>query len=44
MDTIFINSEKSKTFYPHSLLLNLNHKVNLRQAEKSLSLSNLNVY
>ena len=29
MDTIFINSENSKTSDPHSLLLNLTDKINL---------------
>ena len=29
MDTIFINSENSKTSDPHRLLLNLTDKINL---------------
>ena len=31
MDTIFMNSENSKTSDPHSLLLNLSDKVNLKK-------------
>ena len=30
-DTIFMNSENSKTSDPHSLLLNLSDKVNLKK-------------
>ena len=38
MNTIFMNSKNSKTFYPHRLLLNL--KINLRRKDKSIFLSN----
>ena len=31
---IFINSENSKTFKPHVLILNLTDKVQLRRGEK----------
>ena len=31
MDTIFMNSEKSKTFDPHRLLLNESNKINLKK-------------
>ena len=31
MDTIFMNSENSKTSDPHRLLLNLSDKVNLKK-------------
>ena len=34
MDTIFMNSENSKTSNPHRLLLNLTNKVDLRKGEK----------
>ena len=36
MDTIFRNSENSKTSEPHVLLLNLTDKLDLRRDEKSL--------
>ena len=42
MNTIFMNSKNSKTFYPHRLLLNL--KINLRRKDKSIFLSNLKIY
>ena len=35
MDTIFRNSENSKTSEPHVLLLNLTDKLDLRRGEKS---------
>ena len=31
MDTVFMNSEKSKTSEPHRLLLNLTDKINLKK-------------
>ena len=36
MDTIFRNSENSKTPEPHVFLLNLTDKLDLRRGEKSL--------
>ena len=36
MDTIFRNSENSKTSEPHVLRLNLTDKLDLRRGEKSL--------
>ena len=36
MDTIFINSEKSKTSKPNVLILKLTNKLNLRIGEKIL--------
>ena len=44
MDTIFINSEKSKTPDPHRLLLNLTDKIDLRRKDKYIALSNLSIY
>ena len=44
MDTIFINSEDSKTSEPHRLLLNLADKINLKRSEKCVALSNLSTY
>ena len=35
MDTIFINSENSKTSKPHILTLRLTNKLNLRIGKKS---------
>ena len=31
MDTVFMNSEKSKTSEPHRLLLNFTDKINLKK-------------
>ena len=44
MDTIFLNSEKSKTFDLHVLILKLTDKLDLRRGEKSIALSNLSIY
>ena len=34
MDTIFMNSENSKTSDPHGVLLNLSDKINLKRCDK----------
>ena len=44
MDTIFINSENSKTFEPHVLILKLTDKLDLGRGEKSIASSNLSIY
>ena len=44
MDTLFINSENSKTSHPHRLLLNLTDKIDLQISEKSIALSNHSIY
>ena len=44
MDTIFINSENSKTSDPHRLLLNPSDKINLRRSDKHVALLNLSIY
>ena len=44
MDTIFMNSENSKTSKLHVLILNLTAKLDLRQDEKIIVLSNLSIY
>ena len=44
MDIIFVNSENSKTSYPHELLLNLTEKIDLSRREKSVALSNASIY
>ena len=44
MDTIFMNSENSKTSKPHVLISKLDNKLDLRIGEKIITLSNLNIY
>ena len=44
MDTIFMNSENSKTSKPHVLILKLTDKLDLRRGEKIIMLSNLTIY
>ena len=44
MDTIFINSENSKTSEPHVLVLKLTNNLDLRIAEKIIALSNLSIH
>ena len=39
-----MNSENSKTSKPHVLILHLTDKIDLRRGEKSIALSNLNIY
>ena len=44
MDTLFMNSENSKTFELHILILKLTDKLDLRKSEKIFALSNLSIY
>ena len=44
MNTIFMNSKKSKTSDPRRLLLNLIDKIDLRREDKYIALSNLSIY
>ena len=44
MDTIFMNSENSKTSKPHVWTLKLTSKLDLRIGEKVIALSNLIIY
>ena len=49
IDTIFMNSEKSKTPDPDKLLFNLTNKINLKRSDKEkkkwyFALSNLRIY
>ena len=44
MDTIFMNSENSKTSKPHVLTLKLTSKLDLRIGEKVIALANLSIY
>ena len=44
MDTVFMNSENTKTSEPHVLVLKLTNKLDLRICEKIITLSNLSIY
>ena len=44
MNTIFMNTENSKTSDPQRLLLNLTDKIDLRRKDKYITLSNLSIY
>ena len=44
MDSIFMNSENSKTSEPHVSILKLTDKLDLRGREKIIALSNLSIY
>ena len=44
MDTIFMNSENSKTSECHVLVLKLTDKLDLRRVQKTVALSNLSIY
>ena len=44
MNTIFMNSDNSKTSEPHILKLKLTSKLGLQLGEKVIALSNLSIY
>ena len=44
MDTVFVNSENSKTSDSHRLLLKLSDKINIKRNDKYVALSNLIYY
>ena len=44
MDTIFMNSENSKSSKLHVLILNLTDKLDLRKGKKIIALSNFSIY
>ena len=44
MDTFFMNSENSRTFEYHVLVLKLANKLDLRTGQKSVALSNPSIY
>ena len=44
MDTIFVNSKKSRTSEHHVLILKLTDKLDLSRGQKSVALSNLSIY
>ena len=44
MDTIFMNSENSRTSEHHVLVLKLTDKLDLRRGQKTVALSNISIY
>ena len=44
METIFVNTENSKTIKPHRFKLNFIEKFNLKNANKNNALANLGIY
>ena len=44
MDTIFMNSDNSRTSQPRILKLKLTSKLDLRLGKKIIALSNLSIY
>ena len=44
METIFINTENSKTNEPHKFTLALADKLNLKDPNKNMALANLSIY
>ena len=44
MDTIFMNSENSRTPKPHILIIKLINKLDLRIGKNVIALSNLSIY
>ena len=44
MDTIFMNSQNSKTSAPQRLLLSLSDKINSKGSDKYLALTKLSIY
>ena len=44
METIFMNTENSKTTEPHRFKLDLTNKLNLKNPNKNMALANLSIY
>ena len=44
METIFMNTENSKTNEPHRFKLDLTDKLNLKNPNKNMTLANLSIY
>ena len=44
METIFMNTENSKTNEPHKFVLNLSQRFDLRSSDKRVALQNLSIY
>ena len=44
METIFMNTESSKTSEPHRFVLNLSQRLALRSSNKHVAIQNLSIY
>ena len=44
METIFMNTQNSKTNEPHRFRLSLADKLDLKNPNKAMALANLNIY
>ena len=44
METIFINTENSKTDEPHKFRLTLADRLNLKDPSKNIALANVSIY
>ena len=44
METIFMNTENSKTNEPHKFVLNLSQRLDLKSSAKYVGLQNLSIY
>ena len=44
METIFMNTENSKTSEPHRFRLYLTDKLNFKNPKKNMTLANLSIY
>ena len=44
METIFMNTDNSKTSEPHRFKLDLADKINLKNRKKNMALANLSIY
>ena len=44
METIFMNTESSKTNEPHKFVLSLSQRLDLKNSKKHVALQNLSVY
>ena len=44
METIFMNTENSKTNEPHKFVLNLSQRLDLKSSNKHVSLQTLSIY
>ena len=44
METMFMNTENSKTNEPHKFVLNLSQRLDLKSSNKYVALQNLSIY
>ena len=44
METIYMNTGKSKTNEPHEFVLNLSQRLDIRSSDKHVALQNLAIY